>query len=451
MREPSLLGSGASGSGMVHLGVGAFARAHPLWCTALAADNDPGPWAVCAVAQRSRTVVDALRAAGWSYDVELRDDDGSQTVRVGVVRDGLVAADDPDRLVTVLAAPAVTVVTLTATEAGYPCDPVTRRLDVSHAGVKADLRGAGPSTVVGQVVAAAAMRARTGAGPVSFVVCDNVLNGGDLLGSLAIDLARRSGQDDAAAWLSQHAAFPNGVVDRVVPAVPASREPTVVAEPWFRWVLEDAFTAPRPAWESAGARVVDDATPWQAAKLHLVNAPHSMLAYLGLACGLTYVHEAVREPLLRAAVETAMDSELMPTVPSAAGLSAPDDAAASLRRFANSAVPYRLTQVASGGSTKLPQRLCAVIEQCVVSGRAPTWSTAAVAGWAHGVLRDDVDEPREAEVRAALNRPPRDRALALLELSGLPQHDIVVDRLTEWLAAFDGADVRSAIGGALKE
>jgi fructuronate reductase len=415
---------------MVHLGVGAFARGHVLWCTAIAADNDPGPWGVCAVAQRSRTVVDAMRARRWSYDVDLRDDADSTLSRVDVVRDGLVAVDEPERLAGVLASPQVTVVTVTATEAGYP----------------------GP--VVDQVVAAAAARARDGAGPVSFVVCDNVSSGGDLLRELATEAALSSGHDGAAAWLHEHAAFPNTVVDRVVPAVPDSAQPSVVAEPWFRWVLQDAFAAPRPAWESAGARVVDDVTPWQAAKLHLVNAPHSMLAYLGLACGHGTVHEAVRDDLLRAAVETALDAELVPAVPAADGLSAGRDAADSLRRFANSAVPHRLAQVGSGGSVKLPQRLSAVVDACAGAGRAPVWSMAVVAGWAYAVRRGDVDDQRAADVQAALDGPRRDRARALLAVCGLSggqvQHDLRVDALTDWLEAWDGDGTRQAAGAALR-
>ncbi|MDF2824826.1 MAG: Mannitol dehydrogenase domain protein, partial [Mycobacterium sp.] len=336
---------------MVHLGVGAFARGHVLWCTALAAAQEPGQWSVGAVGQRSHTVVDALRRQGWGFDVELRDDHQRTTTRIDVVHDGLVAADEPARLAGLLAAPEVSVVTITATEAGYP------------------------GAVVEQVVTAASDRARTGAGPVSFVVCDNVLFGGDLLRRLTIEAATGSGRDDAATWLTEHAAFPNTVVDRVVPAVSDDRQPDVVGEPWFRWVLQDRFAAPRPPWENAGAHLVDDVGPWQAAKLHLVNAPHSMLAYFGLACGYSTVHEAVGDDLLNTATRAALDCELIPAVPAAAGLSAAGDARESLRRFSNSAVPHQLAQVGSAGSAKLPQRLSAVLDACIAAGRTPLWST----------------------------------------------------------------------------
>lgn len=419
----------AAGIMMAHLGIGAFARGHVLWCTALAAERQPGQWAVCAVAQRSRTVVDALRANRWAYDVELLARDRRDTARVEVIRDGLVAATEPDRLAGVLASPGLTVVTITATEAGYP------------------------GVVVAQVRAAAAARARSGAGPLSFVVCDNVHFGGDRLRTMARDMAMREGDDDAVAWLDSHAAFPNTVVDRVVPAVPDGRQPSVVAEPWFRWVLEDAFAAPRPAWESVGARLVDDVAPWQAAKLHLVNAPHSMLAYLGLGFGYATVHEAVGDDVLRTAVEAAFEAELIPAVPAADGLSAVEDAQASLHRFANSAVPHRLTQIGSAGSAKLPQRLSAVLESCVRTGRPPVWSTGIIAGWAHAVLRGDVEDVRAAEVHAAFDGPGDERAHALLAACDLSAGAgaSVVDALNWWLNALADNDIRRVVRAAAKE
>ena len=273
--------------------------------------------------------------------------------------------------------------------------------------------------------------------------------------TLTIDMAQEGGHDDAAAWLAEHAAFPNTVVDRVVPAVPDELQPSVVAEPWFRWVLEDAFVAARPAWERVGAQLVDDVAPWQAAKLHLVNAPHSMLAYLGLACGYSTVHEAVNDDLLNTAVQAALDAELIPAVPAAEGLSATEDARASLRRFANSAVPHRLSQVGSGGSAKLPQRLSAVVDMCQTAGKAPMWCAGIVAGWAHAIRRGDVDDPRAPRVRSALAGPPDDRARALLAacdlLADATERGLMVDSVNWWLKSLDHADIRETVRSALKE
>jgi fructuronate reductase len=180
-----------------------------------------------------------------------------------------------------------------------------------------------------------------------------------------------------------------------------------------------------------------------------------MLAYLGLACGYATVHDAVGDDLLNAAVQAALDSELIPAVPAADGLSAVDDARSSLRRFANSAVPHRLSQVGSGGSAKLPQRLSAVVDSSVSAGRTPIWSAGVVAGWAHAVQRDDVDDPRSSRVRSALAGHADDRARALLAACDLTsdaaQHELMVDSVSWWLKSLDHRDIRQIVRSALEE
>ena len=412
--EPAL-GAGATAPGVVHLGAGAFARGHVWWATALAADAEPGPWGVVAVARRSARVVEALRARHWRYRLRLVDRDTDRTDTVGVVHDGLVAADEPGRLATILAAPDVHVVSVTMTEAAYTAD--------------GDL----PSLLV----AAARDRLAAGAPAPSVVVCDNVLDGGPLLRGLCVDRALTAGLDDVAAELTDRWAFPLSVVDRVVPSVDEATEPDVVADATFRWVLEDAVAGPRPAWEAAGVRVVDDAVPFQLAKLHLVNAPHSLLAYLGATRGHTTVADAMGDPLVEAAVTAMLRDELVGCVPAAPGLDPADEAATTVRRFAEQVVPHALTQVAAEGSTKLPQRLARPFARLRSGDAADArWTTLVVALWADAVDRDTVDDTRADEVGSTAGSPPAERARALLDLLGLgvPDHaDPVRDRLTSWL------------------
>jgi fructuronate reductase len=450
---PRPVGTRATAAGIVHLGAGGFARAHPWLCTAEAVDGEPGPWGVVAVANRSATVVNALRENGWRYEVELRDDEGTRTHRVALVRDGLVAAAEPDRVREWLADPAIRVVLVTATEAGYPARPGTRRLDGDRPDVVADLAGtdrrAPPRTVPARLAAAAADRARRGAPPLTVVACDNVHDAGHLLRGLTGEFARRHG-DDAVAAVLDHWAFPNTVVDRIVPAVPAHRQPNVVAEPWFRWVIEDRFAGPRPRWGDAGARVVTDPSPWRDAKLLLVNAPHSMLAYAGLLLGRVTVSEALRHRELRAAVERALDEELVPCVPPAAGLDPAADAARTLHRFANGTIAHPLRQVGADGSHKLPQRFGAVARRCREGTGGARWAALTIACWAHAVRQGLVHEPRAADVVAALGhgRP----AAVVLDVAGLAPPDDRRDRadpvaaeVGRRLAAIDSHGVAAAL------
>ncbi len=456
MTTDRVLGERVSATGVVHLGAGSFARAHPWLCTAAAVDAEGGgPWGVCAVGQRSTTVVESLRSAGWRYTVTERDGDERRVRPVGVVRDGLVAASEPDRLVATLADPAVRVVTVTVTEAGYPSEPASPRLRTADPAVVADIEGPPGRTVVGQVLAAASARSRGGSGPFSVVVCDNVTTGGALLRGLVLELAALRGDDDVATWVDEHVSFPESVVDRVVPAVADEDQPDVTSEAFLRWVLQDDFAGGRPAWERGGARLVDDVAPWQAAKLGLVNAPHSLLAYAGLACGHETTAQACTDPVQRAVLERALADDLVPSLLPAPGLDPVAEAASSVRRFANTGIVHRLQQIAADGSHKLPQRLTGPFRARLAAGTVPSWLTLTLACWAHAVHCGTAGDGRAGEVCAAWTAPgsARVRAQRLLDLPGLlPEkvgtHPDVVASLADWCERMERHGVRRTLAEA---
>lgn len=386
----------------VHLGAGAFARGHTWLGTARAEEGGAREWGIVAVAQRSDRVIDALRRKDWAYTVVERDEESVAATRVEAVADGVVAQRDPAALLAVLRDERTEVVTITATESAYPR---TRDGALDRAAVADDLRDGGTRSLVAQVAATARERQRAGAGPVTFVVCDNILNGGDVLRGLGIEFAEARGDAQIADWLREHATFPNAVVDRIVPAPTAqireeARAETgaddaalVATEPFFRWVIQDAFAAGRPQWERAGALVVEDVGPWQAVKLNLVNAPHSWLAYLGLLAGHDTTFSAMQDAVLRRGLEKAFDEDLLPSVPPGAEVSPRAEAESSLTRFANPRIEHRLEQIATGGAHKLAQRMTAPVRAAADEGREARWLALGVAAWAECAARGVIDEP----------------------------------------------------------
>ncbi len=132
----------ALGTGIVHLGIGAFHRAHQAVFTEEAVAAEGGDWGICGVTQRSRGVLEQLQPQDGLYSVLVRGEDTSLRV-AGAVRDLLFAAEEGERLQALLAAPATRLVTLTVTEKGYRHDPATGRLRRGDPDVAADLAGAG--------------------------------------------------------------------------------------------------------------------------------------------------------------------------------------------------------------------------------------------------------------------------------------------------------------------
>jgi len=385
----------AEGAGILHLGIGAFHRAHQAVFTedAAVAADDPG-WGICGVTQRSAAVVEQLRAQDCLYAV-LERGSGEPTARVvGQISDVLFAAEEGARLMRRFADPAVRVVTLTVTEKGYRRGS-SGSLDLADPVVAGDLEGGARSTV-GQLVRGLQARQAASAGGVSVLSCDNLTDNGRVLRALVMDFcaALPSAEGDTiGAWIEQHVSFPNSMVDRIVPATTeADRadaaallgvvdEALVVAEPFRQWVIEDDFAKGRPAWERAGADLVDDVAPFEQLKLRMLNGTHSLLAYLGALRGYDTIAEAAADDELATAARRLMRQDVMPTLAQPPGLDIAAYGEQVLERFANPALWHRTTQVAMDGSQKLPLRLLGTVRDRLAAGETPEWAFLGVAAW----------------------------------------------------------------------
>lgn len=405
--------------GIVHLGLGAFHRAHQAVLTEQAAlTTGELRWGICGVSQRSAAVREQLAPQDGLYSVLTRGAEEPRADVIGSIREVLTAPEDPDAVVARIADPGVAVVTLTVTEKGYRA--AGSGLDLNDEEIQADLAGRPPRTVVGQLAAGLVRRAQQGAGPLTLLSCDNLVANGPFLRRLMQDYAAASSLPGLAEQV-EAARFPASMVDRIVPATTETDrdeverllgvrdEAVVVAEPFIQWVIEDDFAGPRPAWEKAGAVLTGDVAPWEQAKLRMLNATHSMLAYLGGLRGYETIAEAVRDEELSGLATELMTADVMPT------LAPPDDldlaayGATVLERFANPALKHRTAQVAMDGSVKLPVRLLGTVRDRLAVGAEPRLAALAVAAWMVYVTKGadangrelPLDDPQAAKLRAA--------------------------------------------------
>ncbi|WP_199239682.1 MULTISPECIES: mannitol dehydrogenase family protein [Kribbella] len=448
--------------GIVHLGLGAFHRAHQAVFTEQAALLTGGTgWGICGISQRSATVRDQLAPQDGLYSVLTRGA-GDPTIQViGSIRDVLTAPEDPAAVVARIADPDVAVVTLTVTEKGYRAAS-GGGLDLTDPEIQADLTGRPPRTVVGQLAAGLARRAEIGAGPLTVVSCDNLVANGPFLRRLVEDYAA-AGSTAGLAEQLEAARFPASMVDRIVPATTeadrdeAARllgvrdEAVVVAEPFLQWVIEDDFAGARPAWDKAGAVLTADVAPWEQAKLRMLNATHSMLAYLGGLRGYETIAEAVRDDELAGYATELMTADVVPTLTPPDGLDLAAYGASVLERFANPALKHRTAQVAMDGSVKLPVRLLGTVRDRLAANAEPRLASLAVAAWMVYVSRGvdakgnelHLDDPQAGKLRAALDgagsQPPAvvDALLGVRSVFGddLPDNKVFRALLTDHVAS----------------
>ena len=393
--------------GIVHLGIGAFHRAHQAVVTERAAvETGDTRWGIAGVSQRSTTVRDQLAPQDGLYSV-LERGLGEPSVQViGSIREVLTAPEDPEAVVARIADPAVSVVTLTVTEKGYRAAGAGLNLDDPE--IQADLTGRPPRTVIGQLAAAIARRDE----PLTIVSCDNLVANGPFLRRLVTDYFEALGKIPPAFEATR---FPASMVDRIVPATTdadrddAARllgvrdEAVVVAEPFLQWVIEDDFAGPRPAWERGGAVLTADVAPWEQAKLRMLNATHSMLAYLGALRGYETIAEAVRDDELGRLARQLMTDDVVPTLTPPDGLDLAAYGATVLERFENPALKHRTRQVAMDGSVKLPVRMLGTVRDRLAAGAEPRMISLAVAAWMVYVQRTpDLDDPQADRLKAAV-------------------------------------------------
>ncbi len=381
--------------GIVHIGAGAFHRAHQaVYVDDLLAD-DPD-WAICAVSLRNPDVRDALRPQDGLYTLALLG--GAQPLRViGAIREVLCARDEGAAVLARLADPAVRLVTLTVTEKGYCLGG--DGLDVAHPDIARDLASPqAPVSAIGHVVAGLALRRAAGVAPYTVLSCDNLADNGGRLRQATLQFAGRI--DPAlAGWIADEVAFPRSMVDSITPATDdavRARVDTglgchdawpVQREPYAQWVIEDDFRNGRPAFERAGATLSDDIAGYDRAKLRLLNAPHSALAYLGSLMRIETVADAMREPVLADFVARLMREDIVPTLALPAGFDVEAYVAAILDRFSNPSIRHLLAQIAWDGSQKIPVRLLGTIVDARAAGRRIDRLCLPVAGWLHFVVR----------------------------------------------------------------
>ncbi|HWI85939.1 MAG TPA: mannitol dehydrogenase family protein [Sphingomonas sp.] len=433
-------------TGIVHLGLGAFHKAHQAMVYEAVLNAGDLRWGTLGASLRSPGARDQLAPQDNLYTITTREGSASNVRLVGGSRGVLVAPEDPPALVAAMAAPDAHLVTLTITEKGYKLDPATGAPIAADPDLAADLASLDrPRTAPGFIVAALARRRSAGIGPFTAISCDNVPHNGVRLQAAVLSLAAH--HDPALRdWIEARGAFPQTMVDRIVPAaeeadIAALAErigvvdrAMVKTEAFTQWVIEDRFAGERPDLAAFGVQLADAVAPWEDAKLRLLNGAHSGLAYLGALAGIEFVHQLVAIPAGRAFVEALWD-EAEGTLSPPPGLDVAAYRRALMARLANSALNHRTRQIAMDGSQKLPQRLLATIAARLDRDLPVDTLALGVAAWMRWQEgRDDrgtphvVDDPLAARTAGPASLPTADAVASMLAIDpifppGLAGHE----------------------------
>ncbi|MDO6534526.1 mannitol dehydrogenase family protein [Alteromonas stellipolaris] len=382
--------------GIVHIGPGAFHRAHQAYYTDLALAYG-GNWRIHGVSMRSDTLKKALAPQDNLYSLAVVDNTPSLRV-LGAIKTLSTLSEDRDVITAALCSPAIKIISLTVTEKGY-CLNNTGSLDVENPDIQHDLANPDlPISAVGLIAQALKAREHSGDADVTIISCDNVTDNGKKLAKAVIDFAYYL-SPELAKWIQNNIAFPCTMVDSITPATDDEVKSNVSAnlglkddwpiqrETFTQWVIEDHFSGPRPPWEKVGVTFTKDVTFFEKAKLRILNGTHSTLAYVGLLFGKETVYDAISTPSIQVLISALLEREIIPSIETDYIETLRQYAADIIARYHNKHIRHMLSQIAWDGSQKLPFRILDTVRDNLHANRDINLLCIPIAAWCLFVSR----------------------------------------------------------------
>lgn len=436
-------------TGIVHFGPGAFHRAHQADYVDRLLEQDPR-WGIAAVAMRSAGTIEGLKRQNGLYTLAILDADPA--FRVLGAHHRFFGPGDGRDVRSLLADPAVRIVSSTVTEKGY-CLASDGTLDFAHPDIVHDLaEPEHPRSLVGWLALGLGDRRAAGTLPFSALSCDNMVANGRKLGA-AVEAFARLLDPSLADWIGGEVRFPNSMVDSITPATDGATIARVAEalgcadaipvrrEAYAAWIIEDVLPEGGPDLAAAGAVLTDDVASYELAKLRILNGAHSSLAYIGLLLRHETVADAMGDGALAAFVDRMVRQDVIPTI--SANFDLDRYASEILQRFDNPAIGHQLSQIAWDGSQKLPYRLLDTIRDARAAGRPIERLTLPIAAWMLFV-------ERQARAGARLVDPLGDR-LAEIGRSDDPVAGLLALRQIFLAALAEDAAFRHSLAGTAEK
>ena len=391
--------STADTSGIVHIGVGGFHRAHlAYYLHQLKNSGKASAWGICGIGLRESDTKlhDIFKKQDHLYTLIVKHPDGKiESEVIGSIVDFKLGITNPEPVIARMAAADTKIVSLTITEGGYNFNPNTGEFNFDNPDIRHELPNPNdPKTVYGFLTAALKRRRDAGLPAFTVLSCDNIEHNGDMVGKMLLAFAEAQ-DPDLAKWIAQEVCFPNSMVDRITPVTtPADIETLaqnygvadawpVTCEPFIQWVIEDKFSNGRPAFEKVGVQFVPDVGPYEKMKLRLLNAGHSVLGLLGVLHGHPTINACVDDEVFASYLRAFLDEEATPVLGKIEGIDLTDYKDSLLERFANPNIKDSVNRICAESSAKLPKFMIPTIHENLATSGSIKLATLVIAAWCY--------------------------------------------------------------------
>ncbi len=451
MKKSKLKQSVSDTPKIIHIGLGAFHRAHQALYTSELIDKTQTNWTINSINLfGSVELIKYLRAQNNVYTVLERGPNQEQVKISKAITHCLhPLLDGSKQILELLADTSTYIVSLTITEKGYCIEPSSGTLDTLNPLIQEDLTSPrSPKSAIGYIVEALRLRKEHQRLPFTVMSCDNIQSNGDVARKAILGYAKLV-DSTLYEWIKTHVTFPNTMVDRIVPAVTAETltyiesklgytdHCAIACEPFRQWVIEDNFVNGRPNWDEVGVEFVNDVVPYEQMKLRMLNGSHSFLSYLGYLSGYKTISEVIDDKKFQKATLDFMLAEQAPTLNLPEDVNIEQYAKLLIERFSNNNLQHATSQIATDGSQKLPPRFCESLIHNRSNGSQTRWLELGIAAWMNYVIGTN-DEGKAIEVNDPLSPTfdnikssltnDRDCALTLINLESIFSKHIANDK-----------------------
>jgi mannitol 2-dehydrogenase len=460
---------------ILHLGVGGFHRAHMAYYTDELLRQGSDDWSIngAGLTERDAAMAETMRVQEGLYTLLIRSADSEEPRIIGSITDYLHYPNGAGELCRKVADGEYRIVSLTVTESGYHYAGDDRHLDMEDPAIRRDLETPdNPATSIGFLFRIAQLRIQNHRTLPTFLSCDNIPHNGSFLRNLVLQYAQKA-DPRTAEILHEHGRFPNCMVDRITPGTEEKdrsyvREQfgiedkwPVVCEDFIQWFVEDNFSDGRPAWDTVGAVMVPDVTPYERMKIRLLNGAHSALSYISYLLGFRNVDRAMDDPAVNKFVAAYM-KEIEPTVGTVPGVDLDEYEKKLVERFSNPAISDQVLRLCEDGSRKIPNMMLEPTGELLKAGSSYRHAAFAIAAWIRFLRGKDengeeipIKDPMAERLQEAANQCHNDTSpfvtLESIFPEALRRSEDFVSHVDRWFRKISSEGSRAAIDAFLSE
>lgn len=229
--------------------------------------------------------------------------------------------------------------------------------------------------------------------PITILSCDNIRQNGLVLETQFLAYLYQTNQHTLAEWVKENVKFPSSMVDRITPRTtnklkseiagiyPEYAETPVQTEDFSQWIIEDKFASDFPDLTKVGVIITDNLEPYEETKIRVLNGGHTSMAYIGVLAGYETFDQLMAEEKHRKHFINLQNEEIIPSIDIELPFDIHEYAGLIEERVSNPSNEDVLERICMDGFTKFHTFVLPSLEKCLEMGKTPIHIYKGIVAW----------------------------------------------------------------------